>query len=169
MNARELLNRLDAMGVTLEAADGRLRVSAARGRMDDELKQAIGDHKAELLVLLEDRYAAVEQPLTRVAPDGPLPLSLFQERMWILQQLEPDNTTYLLSVIWRAPDGAPMDQLISAIQRVHARQLGLRVHFIQVNGVPGAVRAEVPEVRIHDLRKLTREEQMRRVDDDVRG
>jgi hypothetical protein len=133
----------------------------------DELKQAIGEHKAELLVLLEGRHAAVEQPLTRVPADGPLPLSLFQERMWILQQLEPESTTYLLSAIWRAPDAAPLDQLVSAIERVHARQLGLRVRFTQDNGVPRALRVDVPPVGIHDLRQLTREEQTRRVDADV--
>ena len=167
MNARELLDRLDAIGVTLDASEGRLRVSAARGRLDDELKHAIGEHKAELLVLLAGRHASSELPVARVPADGPLPLSLFQERLWILQQLEPESTTYLLSAIWRAPDGAPLDQLVAAIERVHARQLGLRVRFIQDNGVPQAIRVDVPPVQLHDLRQLTREEQMRRVDADV--
>ena len=167
MNARELLDRLDAIGVTLDASEGRLRVSAARGRLDDELKHAIGEHKAELLVLLAGRHASSELPVARVPVDGPLPLSLFQERLWILQQLEPESTTYLLSAIWRAPDGAPLDQLVAAIERVHERQLGLRVRFVQNNGVPQAVRVDVPPVQLHDLRLLTREEQMRRVDADV--
>jgi amino acid adenylation domain-containing protein len=168
LNAIELLNRLDAMGVQLKAADGRLLVRAARGRLDDALKQAISDNKSELLTLLVGRDPVEEPPLPRVAPDGQLPLSLFQERLWILQQLEPDSTTYLTSAIWRAPENAPLNQLVSAIQRVHARQLGLRVVFTQEDDAPPrAVRAEVPEVRIHDLRQLSREEQTRRVDADV--
>jgi len=106
LNAQELLDRLDALGIELQAQDGRLRVSAARGSLDDALKQAIGEHKAELLTLLAARTPGHLPALPHLPADGPLPLSLFQERLWILQQLEPQNTTYLLSASWRAPAGA---------------------------------------------------------------
>ena len=163
MNARELLHRLEGLGVDLEVAEGRLRVSASRGRLDDGLKADIAAHKAELMALLAERGAvahtgqaprADEAPRARVAHDGLLPLSLFQERLWILQQLEPESTTYLLALAWPVRGEVPREQLLAAVQRVHARHLGLRVHFVQEDGVPGARRVEVPPVTVHDLRHL---------------
>ncbi|WP_382326738.1 hypothetical protein ACFJGX_18370 [Hydrogenophaga sp. UC242_50] len=97
MNAHELLAQLQGLGVELTADEGRLRVSAARGRLDEDLKHAIGEHKTELLALLAQRRAPGAGPAAGVAHDGPLPLSPFQERLWILQQLEPDSTTYLIA------------------------------------------------------------------------
>lgn len=167
MNAQELLDRLDAMGIELLAHEGRLRVSAARGSLDETLKQAIGEHKAELLTLLAARTPGHAPPLPRLPADGPLPLSLFQERLWILQQLEPQNTTYLLSASWRAPAGSSAAQLVAAIRRVHERQLGLRVVFSSDNGNPVARRVEVPEVPTHDLRGFDPLAQRQRVDADI--
>lgn len=165
MNARELLDRLDALGVELEATDGRLRVSAARGSLGDDLKKAIGEHKPELMAMLAERQARANE---RVAPDGLLPLSLFQERLWILQQLEPANTTYLMSAVWRAPQGVSLEHLVAAIERVHALQLGLRVVFVEEQGVPGARRVDVPAVATQDLQHLTPAEQTQRLDADMR-
>jgi amino acid adenylation domain-containing protein len=168
LNARELLDRLDELGVELEAVDGRLRVSAARGALDDELKQAIGALKPELLALLADRRASTAlEPTAGVDHGGLLPLSQFQERLWIIQQLEPANTTYLMAAAWRAPHGVPQEVLVAAIERVHARQLGLRTVFVEENGVPWGRRVDVPPVQVHDLRHLPVGEQKHRLDADV--
>ncbi|NIM40834.1 MAG: amino acid adenylation domain-containing protein [Hydrogenophaga sp.] len=172
MNARELLHRLEGLGVDLEVAEGRLRVSASRGRLDDELKTAIAGHKTELMALLAERGGVAHAPHASHAPkidaapratvahDGLLPLSLFQERLWILQQLEPESTTYLLALAWPVSGDVPRDQLLAAVQRVHARHLGLRVHFVQEGDVPGARRVDVPPVAVHDLRHLPANERL---------
>ncbi|HSX93934.1 MAG TPA: condensation domain-containing protein, partial [Hydrogenophaga sp.] len=172
MNARELLHRLEGLGVDLEVAEGRLRVSASRGRLDDELKTAIAGHKTELMALLAERGGVAHAPhaspagkadtapRATVAHDGLLPLSLFQERLWILQQLEPESTTYLLALAWPVSGEVPREQLLAAVQRVHARHLGLRVHFVQEGDVPGARRVDVPPVTVHDLRHLPASERL---------
>lgn len=167
MNARELLAQLEGLGVELTADEGRLRVSAAKGRLDDELKHAIGEHKPELLALLAQRRGPGAGPVAGVAHDGPLPLSPFQERLWILQQLEPDSTTYLMATTWLAPAGATREALVAAIERVHARQLGLRTVFVEEQGKPWGRRVDVPPVRVHDLRHLTPTEQKWQIDADV--
>jgi len=170
LNARELLHRLEGLGVDLEVAEGRLRVSASRGRLDDELKTAIAGHKTELMALLAERGAvphaphhapkADAAPRPTVAHDGLLPLSLFQERLWILQQLEPESTTYLLALAWPVSGEVPREQLLAAVERVHARHLGLRVHFVQEGDVLGARRVDVPPVTVHDLRHLPPNERL---------
>jgi len=167
LNAHELLAQLQGLGVELTADEGRLRVSAARGRLDEDLKHAIGEHKTELLALLAQRRAPGAGPVAGVAHDGPLPLSPFQERLWILQQLEPDSTTYLMATTWLAPLGVSGEALVAAIERVHARQLGLRMVFVEEQGKPTGRRVQVPKVRMHDLRHLTPTEQKWQVDADV--
>jgi len=167
LNARELLAQLERLGVELTADEGRLRVSAAKGRLDDDLKHAIGEHKPELLALLAQRRPPPAGPVAHVAHDGLLPLSPFQERLWILQQLEPDSTTYLMASYWLAPAGVSGEALVAAIERVHARQLGLRTVFVEEQGKPWGRRAEVPKVRVHDLRHLSPTEQKWQIDADV--
>ena len=163
MNARDLLSRLHSLGVQLEVAEGRLRVSASRGSLDDELKAQIAQHKPELMALLADR-AAPEAVQPTVAPEGPLPLSLFQERLWILQQLEPQSTTYLLALRLLLPPERTLEEVIAAAQRVHARHLGLRVVFAQEGETPVARRVDVPPVRVHDHRHTPAEQGLAEID-----
>ena len=159
MSAIELLARLDAMGVELIAEDGRLRVSAARGSLDDTLRQDIAAHKSELMALLAGRKRH-EAPM-RVSRAGTLPLSFFQERLWVLQRLDPQNTAYLLEAHWHAPSGVDAAQLQAAVARVHARHEGLHVAFTEEGGEPRARVVEVPPVALHDLSALDPVEQKR--------
>src|SRR5690606_19497368 len=99
-----------------------------------------------------------------VAPEGALPLSLFQERLWILQQLEPQSTTYLMALRLLLPPDRPLQELIAAVQRVHARHLGLRVVFAQEGEALVARRAELPPVRVHDHRRTPPEQGLAEVD-----
>ena len=94
-------------------------------------------------------------PTTRRAPRVArcAAASLFQERLWILQQLEP-RAPPPAGPGWPVRGEVPREQLLAAVQRVHARHLGLRVHFVQEDGVPGARRVTVPPVTVHDLRHL---------------
>jgi TubC N-terminal docking domain len=52
MNAIELLTELEARGVLIEAAGGRLRVDASKGAITPELREALAACKAEVLVSL---------------------------------------------------------------------------------------------------------------------
>jgi TubC N-terminal docking domain len=48
----ELLAALRARGVELSVADGKLRYRAPVGAINDDLRRAVADHRAELLTLL---------------------------------------------------------------------------------------------------------------------
>ena len=166
MSARTLLARLDALGVEFLAEDGRLRARATRGQLDDELKQAIAAHKAELIDLLAQRAVAAA-PLVRVARDGLLPLSFFQERLWLLQQLEPESTAYLIAAVWQAPQGMATARLVAALDRLQGRHQGLHSVFVEEDGAPRARRVEPPAIECHDLSHLAPHEQRLRVAADI--
>ena len=64
--------------------------------------------------------------ITTASIDGPAPLSYSQERMWLIQSLDPQNTAYNMAVaLWLR---GPLDiaALSSAIDELHARHDILR-------------------------------------------
>src|SRR5580698_5679914 len=104
--AEQLLTRLEASGVNLSTEGGRLRVSAPKGGLTDELKSAIAATKEPLIALLERRSALRGRALERLDRSGPLPVSSFQERLWILQRLEPGSSAYNIVHAWKNPADA---------------------------------------------------------------
>jgi tubulysin polyketide synthase-like protein len=76
VDAIELLDELTDRGVQLVSGNGRLRFQPKR-LVTPELRQALIDHKAELIALLAREKAAVrwraEAMRPRVPPTGPIP------------------------------------------------------------------------------------------------
>ncbi|NOK22351.1 non-ribosomal peptide synthetase, partial [Corallococcus carmarthensis] len=74
--------------------------------------------------------------LTRVAHDGPLPLSFAQQRLWLIDQLEPGSALYNVPVAVRLEGHLRPDVLERALQEVVHRHDALRTTFVQVDGEP---------------------------------
>ena len=118
MNASQLIAKLRSLGIDLAASEGRLRVTAARGELTDDLKQAIAQLKPELLELLADEVSGSPKDLIAIARDGVLPLSSFQMRLWVLHRLNPDSTAYNMVTAWphaEEADAAAVEALIRAV------------------------------------------------------
>lgn len=125
MNVHELIGHLDRLGVVMVVEDGRLRVNAARGQLTDELKAMIAEHKPELLSVLADRqrqreHGASADPLIEpmsMAEAAPR-LSLFQERLWVLNRLDPESSAYHMVTLLPGTEAASVDQMVAAIHLV---------------------------------------------------
>ncbi|NNC00087.1 amino acid adenylation domain-containing protein, partial [Corallococcus exiguus] len=74
--------------------------------------------------------------LTRVSHDGPLPLSFAQQRLWLIDQLEPGSPLYNVPVAVRLEGYLRADMLERALQEVVRRHDALRTTFTQVDGEP---------------------------------
>jgi amino acid adenylation domain-containing protein len=157
----DLLARLDSLGVDLVADGDRLRVNSARGQLTDDLKAAIAAHKPALLALLVERSVRAPPPVPRIARDGPMPLSFFQERLWVLNRLEPRSTAYNLVAAW--PSEGPVDasHAVGAIRALVGRQELLRARYLDDEGVPSVnlLPAEAVPVEVRDLRARSETEQ----------
>jgi len=92
-----LLEALVGQDIRLRVEGGDLRVSAPPGALTAELREVLRQRKAELLACLQ---AGGEVPLVRVGREVPLPLSFAQERMWILQQMDPDPNPHRLQFVF---------------------------------------------------------------------
>ncbi|RKH50658.1 amino acid adenylation domain-containing protein, partial [Corallococcus llansteffanensis] len=82
--------------------------------------------------------------LARVSHEGTLPLSFAQQRLWLIDQLEPGSSLYNMPVAVRLEGTLRTDVLEQALQEVIRRHEALRTTFVQVDNEPvQVIHAEV--------------------------
>ena len=95
-----------------------------------------------------------EQPapiLPGVRDQRPLPLSFAQERLWFIQQLEPEQTTYNMPVAIRLCGPLATEALSQGLHTIVQRHEILRTSFIEVAGQPAQV---IESARSIDLKQV---------------
>jgi hypothetical protein len=117
LSAVALLSQLKSLGVDVVVDEGRLRVSAARGQLTSELKSAIAAQKTELPAHLADNSNGQSAAIPRVVREGRLPLSFFQERLWVLQRFQPESTAFNMVSVWPSPAKVDSAHVVAAIKR----------------------------------------------------
>ncbi|MFE2756328.1 condensation domain-containing protein, partial [Actinosynnema sp. NPDC059335] len=89
---------------------------------------------------LRDRLAGRAAPRADVIPpaprDRPLPLSAGQQRLWFLNQFQPESTEYTSAVAFRLTGPLDVARLTDAVRGLVARHESLRTTFDQVDGLP---------------------------------
>ncbi len=116
----EFLSQLRRLGVRLSAENNQLRVKAAKGKLTADLKREIGRRKPALLTLLTRQNGTGAIPAADRAQR--LPLSFAQQRLWLLQRIEPTNTAYnevTAHHIWGALDVAAFERAVQALCERH--------------------------------------------------
>ena len=84
-----ILVELGASGIRLSVDDGRLKVNAPKGALNDALKTAIASYREEIIARLRaDRLQGSEgRKLHHVLRKPPLPLTAVQKRFWFLDRI----------------------------------------------------------------------------------
>jgi amino acid adenylation domain-containing protein/non-ribosomal peptide synthase protein (TIGR01720 family) len=141
-------------------------ISRVRDQFDVELSlQAIFEHPtvAGLATRVEELRVSGETalipPIRRVDRGGPLPLSYQQERMWVLDQLEPGNPFYNVSAAQRFTGALDLALADRALKEVVRRHEVLRTSYEVIDGRPMQVihPDALPDLRVHDLRGFPEE------------
>ena len=88
------------------------------------------------LAVAEKRYAPRMPAIAAAAHDGPIPLSYSQERMWLIQSLDPGNTAYNMVVALRISGHLDAEALSGALDDLRRRHEILRSTVRLVDGQP---------------------------------
>ncbi|MEW5928253.1 MAG: amino acid adenylation domain-containing protein, partial [Gemmatimonadota bacterium] len=99
-------------------------------------------------------------PLLPVPRDRPLPLSPAQERLWALQQIDPESPFYTVSESRHLAGPLDVRVLERTLKEVLRRHEALRSAYVAVDGDPVQLPRPVPEVflPVEDLRGIPRGE-----------
>nr|APD71971.1 non-ribosomal peptide synthetase 10 [Streptomyces sp.] len=165
----DLLRDVGAARIRLTAQDGELRVSAAKGALTPQLRDRMIDHKPGLLAHLGAQARAAE-PVPALPRDGrTFPLSPGQEALWVLDQLEGHQPTYVISGVIRFDGPLRQQVLVSCLSQVANRHEALRTAFrIGADGNPRQIVLDpaplsVERVDLTELPLQEREEELTRI------
>ena len=163
MSAIGLWSKLTSLGIDLSAAAGQLRVRARPGVITPELQREIAQSKEELLAVLAE--GPTPTGLARVPRNGDLPLSFFQERLWVLQRLDPESTAFNMVVMWPSARRTTVQERVARIRAVVSRHEVLRCAVDEEAETPLA-RPLAPDdvvVDVVDIAGLAQSAQLERV------
>jgi amino acid adenylation domain-containing protein len=155
----ELLGHLRSLNVGLSLDGDALKCSAPQGVLTPELRHELGECKPEIVAFLRaSRQARVggDSGIARIDRSGPLPLSLAQQRLWFLNQLDPDSPVYNIGAALGMKGMINVPALERTLQHIVQRHEDLRTGFVQINGTPQAVIRDGRDWRLQkiDVRHL---------------
>ncbi len=110
----------------------------------------------------------VPPPLKRIDRDQPLPLSFAQQRLWFLNQLEPESTAYNIPIALRITGELDVNALEHAFLDLIKRHETLRTTFVTNNGRPEQFisapgKFELPVADLRDTALSEREQEAQRL------
>jgi len=160
----EFLSTLRQLDVRIWVDNGQLRASAPDGVLTPELRAQLSARKAEILTFLQQanqasQNAPVIQPTAR---DSLIPLSFSQHRIWLFDQLEPQNPAYNIPASVRLIGPLDMAAVQASINEIVQRHEVLRTTFGTVNGhtsqvIVPALSIPMPVTDLRDLPPAERE------------
>lgn len=165
MNVAELLSELRTRNINIWAENSQLFCNGPRGALTAELRAEINERKPELLVFLRDASAVAQSaraPLQTTLRDKDLALSFAQERLWLLEQLQPGRSTYHMASTFRLLGDLDAQALARCFAEIVRRHEVLRTTFRTVEGRPiqtvtpceGSPAGDLFKLGVIDLRHL---------------
>ncbi|MEA5498672.1 non-ribosomal peptide synthetase [Limnoraphis robusta] len=142
----------------------RLRFSAPEERLTDDLIHQLKQRKSEIISFISQVQQSVQSPLEAIQPvsrQQNLPLSFAQQRLWFLEQLQPDTATYTIPSAVRLTGELNIELFEKSLNEIIRRHEILRTNFIIQDGQPVQVISEnaTLEISHFNLQPLDKTEQ----------
>ncbi|MGI2909660.1 condensation domain-containing protein, partial [Tolypothrix sp. VBCCA 56010] len=111
---------------------------------------------AEYIATVQQTGQQRQTPIVRVPRQPEMPVSFAQQRLWFLQQFEPESGFYNIPVAMRFQGQLNVAALEQSLNQIINRHEALRTNFIQVNGQPMQVIASSSTLplAVYDLQQL---------------
>ena len=132
----ELLLDLSRKDIKLWVEAGLLRYQAPQGTLSPTIKAEMVDRKAEILAFLQDTASSARIQIQPAPREREMPLSFAQQRLWFINELEPNSSTYNMSRAIRLKGQLDIASLEQTLQEIIRRHEALRTNFISHNGQP---------------------------------
>ncbi|MHC5747805.1 MAG: amino acid adenylation domain-containing protein, partial [Nostoc sp.] len=134
----EFLSDISNLDIKLKSDGDRLYCSAPQGLLTPELSVQLQERKTEILEFLHNHTNFVSSsaydPIVSVPRDTNLPLSFAQQRLWFLNQLEPNSTAYNCPLAVRLTGMLHVPALEQSLNEIVQRHEALRTTFTSING-----------------------------------
>jgi len=169
MNLHALLLTLEKHNIKIGLDGDRLLIRAPKNSLTPELRQILGQRKADLLQWLagRDKGSGASDIRIGVAPrDKPLPLSSEQRRLWFIEKLEGGTSVNNVPTALRLTGSLDIPALTAGLREIVHRHEILRTTFLEEHeDVVQIVSEPDPiDLTIADLTGLDRSEREPRID-----
>jgi amino acid adenylation domain-containing protein len=169
VNVSEFVDYLFRAGIQLRSDGSQLYCSAASGTVPENLQVEIRSRKSEIVAFLSGSGRSIHSVLpdiTSSVQTRVLPASFAQERLWFLEQLEP-NTAYNIPSGFRIQGPLQPDALRKSFREIVRRHTILRTCFPAINGKPTqqitpASNWDMESIDLRGLRAANRETEAKR-------
>jgi hypothetical protein len=105
----ELLLQLGALGIRLRVDGERLHVSAPKATLTPDLQAELTRRKADIMAFLRGVGLPSDSELLTIRPvarEGPIAASFAQQRLWFVDQFEPNGSAYNVPAAYRSASDA---------------------------------------------------------------
>ncbi|MCG8313828.1 MAG: amino acid adenylation domain-containing protein [Pseudomonadales bacterium] len=136
MSVVELLSSLAKKDIRLWLEGENLRFSAPEGAFTPEIRDQIIAAKPEIIEFLKQAQKLKKKGIDKAPRDGAIPVSFSQQRLWLLDQINPNDTTYNIPAAFRIKGQIDPKLLESAFASLVERHESLRTTFAEQEGVP---------------------------------
>jgi len=134
MTVFELISKLGSVGIKLWLEGDQLRFKAPKGALTVELREDLVAKKAEVIAFLQGTKVGEESlPIKPIMREGNLQLSFAQQRLWFLDQLEPDSSSYNIPVALRLKGHLDVEVLRLVFEEIVRRHEAIRTTFVMEN------------------------------------
>lgn len=133
----QFLSDLRSLGVILSVDHGRLRCSAPKGVVDQDLREQITERKQEIVAFLL-RTSAYNMEFQADGEVAKLPLSRAQRRLWFIDQVDSGNPAYHIVLTVKLTGSLDRNALNRSLQVILDRHETLRTSFDSTDGKPFA-------------------------------
>ena len=132
----EFLTLLSQQDVKLWLENDRLCCDAPEEVLTSSLSSQLAERKPEIIAFLNrvDLSAKSRQTITPVARTENIPLSFAQQRLWFLDQIEPENPLYNLAGVVRLEGSLDIAAFEQSFNEIVRRHESLRTTFKTVDG-----------------------------------
>ena len=145
MTTSEFLSYLRRLDLQLWAEGDRLHINSPNGVLTPSLRAELAERKEEILAFIHTTKVAAHSSDLQLQPmprGGDLPLSFSQQRLWFLNQMEPDSPVYIIPKAIRMSGVLDVEALHKTLDALVARHEVLRTNFTVQDGSPVQVIGE---------------------------